>query len=443
MRKGRIITAILALALVGVCGASLLIVYASYDALRASGVALAWGVHDSRAVVTETLRVDRDLPKRLVIDSSGGDIIVSGGSRQGVEVEMAKQAWERDAEAARAAAEAMAVEVERQGDTLTLRWKHPETLDLGVQRGGRDAVAFSLRLPASLALALSTGNGDLVLEGMAAPAELETGFGSVRVDGHAGPLSIESRNAELAVERVEAGAGTIALSTDFGGIEAKALHGGALSLSSRNGRIEASDLRAAGALAIDSDFGDLALTQLRAAGLVLGSRNGAVTLDGGRIDGPLAVSNDFGDTRIEGVSARGYAIDARNGRVTLVGPSGSVRVDSQFGDVEIRQAQAVRLQVETANGAIEVSGSLAAGAGHRLHSDFGAIHLALPADSDLDLVLSTDFGTVTSDLPVSVAGRMDGRALEGRLGAGGTRLEVGTKSGDIRLSALSSNVRPD
>lgn len=64
----------------------------------------------------------------------------------------------------------------------------------------------------------------------------------------------------------------------------------------------------------------------------------------------------------------------------------------------------------------------------------GGITLALPADLNSDVKMTTVNGDIQSDFPVTV-GAMTRRKLEGTIGAGGRLLSLGTTNGSIALKS--------
>jgi DUF4097 and DUF4098 domain-containing protein YvlB len=63
----------------------------------------------------------------------------------------------------------------------------------------------------------------------------------------------------------------------------------------------------------------------------------------------------------------------------------------------------------------------------------GGITLALLAGIGADLEARTVNGSIQSDFPITVSGRMNPRRLAGRIGQGGRMLDVETVNGSIRL----------
>jgi hypothetical protein len=99
----------------------------------------------------------------------------------------------------------------------------------------------------------------------------------------------------------------------------------------------------------------------------------------------------------------------------------------------------VTLDVKTNSGTIEFSGSLGDGP-HNVKSDFGGIEFSLPSDSKLDVDLNTDFGKISSDIPITVTltenDGSDKSQIVGSINGGGAQLTVQTNSGGINIKAI-------
>jgi DUF4097 and DUF4098 domain-containing protein YvlB len=75
---------------------------------------------------------------------------------------------------------------------------------------------------------------------------------------------------------------------------------------------------------------------------------------------------------------------------------------------------------------------------HTIKSDFGSIEIIIPADSKLNVDLKTDFGGISSEIPLTVTldGSTDKNHQVGTMNGGGDQLTVTAKSGDISIKAL-------
>jgi DUF4097 and DUF4098 domain-containing protein YvlB len=119
-----------------------------------------------------------------------------------------------------------------------------------------------------------------------------------------------------------------------------------------------------------------------------------------------------------------------NGDVEATGLESDVQAATVNGDVEVTTSQ--EAVATTVNGSIRASiGSTSGGA--EFETVNGSITLDLPEGSNVDLRASTVNGSIDSALPITVSGRFSRRTLQGRIGDGGTRLDVSTVNGSIRL----------
>ena len=119
-----------------------------------------------------------------------------------------------------------------------------------------------------------------------------------------------------------------------------------------------------------------------------------------------------------------------NGDVEAIGLESEVDAATVNGDVEVTTTQ--QAVARTVNGSIRAS--IGSTSGDVLFETVnGNITLDLPQDSNVDLHASTVNGSIDSALPITVSGRFSRRTLQGRIGDGGTRLDVSTVNGSIRL----------
>lgn len=178
--------------------------------------------------------------------------------------------------------------------------------------------------------------------------------------------------------------------------------------------------------------------------------NGAVTIESVEGSGRATTSN--GAVKVWDV-AGDWTLRTSNGAVELDRMSGSVTARTSNGRIRLSGLQG-RADVETSNGSIDVdisdpqsgapfvfrssNGSVTvklqrwANNPLRVSTSNASITLALPDGVNADLRASTSNGRVTSDFEVSA--REFGKSrLEGRLGAGGERIELTSSNGSIRL----------
>ncbi len=180
---------------------------------------------------------------------------------------------------------------------------------------------------------------------------------------------------------------------------------------------------------------------------------------------PLRVETGSGDLKMTGVSearantgSGNIEIESARGNVYAQTGSGDIQaydIDGGFvastgsGDVRLRQAASGSVSVETGSGDVEVSGVqgslvLHTGSGNisadgqpsgewKLEAGSGNVTLRLPSTAAFDLYAHTGSGSVESDHPITVQGKINRHELRGRVRGGGATLEASTGSGNIRI----------
>jgi hypothetical protein len=127
-----------------------------------------------------------------------------------------------------------------------------------------------------------------------------------------------------------------------------------------------------------------------------------------------------------------------NGRVEVGGVGGALEASTVNGSVDVADA-AGQVEASAVNGSVEVAVARVDPAGrNRLSTTNGSVRLTLPRDAAADVEASTVNGNTACDFDLAEA-RKSRRKIEGRIGNGGARFELGTVNGSARIErGLSS-----
>jgi len=125
------------------------------------------------------------------------------------------------------------------------------------------------------------------------------------------------------------------------------------------------------------------------------------------------------------------------GKVHVMDVDGHVDADTGFGDVDAR-GRFESLSLRTGFGTIRAE----AGVGShitrdwRLSSGFGDITLSLASDLNADLEARTGFGHVSCDFPITVTDTHSRSSINGRIGSGGSPINIDTGFGSVHIRKL-------
>jgi len=133
-----------------------------------------------------------------------------------------------------------------------------------------------------------------------------------------------------------------------------------------------------------------------------------------------------------------------NGRVQVNGVGGAVKASTVNGSVDVTGAGG-GVEASAVNGSVEVAMARVDPAGRsQLSTTNGSVRLTLPREASADVLAHTVNGSVGCDFELAGASKSR-RKLEGRIGSGGARFELGTVNGSAHIDrGLSSTAsRPE
>jgi len=129
-----------------------------------------------------------------------------------------------------------------------------------------------------------------------------------------------------------------------------------------------------------------------------------------------------------------------NGSLEVSGVSGEVEANLVNGTSNIHDL-AGRAELSSVNGAINAYyKSLQNVSAIQLKSVNGSVRLGLPPSPNADVNVSTVNGGITTDFPLRVQGKFVGKHIDGKLGSGGTRIEISNVNGSVHIAPGEGNL---
>jgi DUF4097 and DUF4098 domain-containing protein YvlB len=385
---------------------------------------------------SKTLKVDAEKPITLQVDDAAGNITVTGGDVETVQVQAIKTAY--DSTQARADEEVKTVKysVEQTGNKIIIRYEIPKSMNIS---NNINTVDFIITVPNETSVDVETSFGEINVSDTKGTVTASNDFGDVTVENVEGALSVESSSGAITATSIKASGAEVNLHTDFGSVSLEKVNAKNVTAESNSGTIKLTDVRATGTIFTKSEFGDIKYENGSAASLEVDTNSGQVALTKLKVSKEIKVTNDFGEIELEQALAGSYDLHTNSGSVTVNGAKGGLKASTDFGNITVTNAESTVLDVRTSSGNIEFTGSLGEGS-HVVHSDFGSIDLNLPADAALNVDLKTDFGNIKSELPITVtvneSGDSEKSQIIGAINGGGDLLTAETNSGSINIKAI-------
>ncbi len=378
---------------------------------------------------TKTLKVDS--PLTLKVQDDAGDVTVTSGRVDSVIVKAVKTGSGRTQAEAETDLKNIQYQIQQAGNVITLTYQVDR-----LQTNEVDTIDFTITVPSKATIDVKAGFGDVSVSDINGDVHIANNFGQVKAQNIEGGLDVETKSGQVEASAINAGDANIKLSSGFGTVSLERASGKDITLNSNSGVLKIKDVRTSDNVEMSTDFGDISLSIGLANSLDVETKSGKVMLGKVTLQDTLTAKSDFGEISVEQVQAASYDLQTNSGSITVDGASGKVKAHSGFGSVTVKNADSVTLDLSTQSGNVDFAGSLGTGP-HTVHSDFGEISLAIPADSALNVDLMTKFGTIKSEIPITVilSGELQKDHQTGTMNKGGDQLTVDTNSGNISIEA--------
>lgn len=156
------------------------------------------------------------------------------------------------------------------------------------------------------------------------------------------------------------------------------------------------------------------------------------------IQGNLTAETSGGHISIKKISGNAK-VETSGGHIETDGVNGNLSAETSGGHIEIRDAKG-RVDADTSGGHVNVSFAKGNAHGGKIESSGGGITVAIDPNVDLSIDASTSGGSVRTDVPVKIIGKVNGSSIKGSLGKGGEMLYVHTSGGSVSIGALDGPI---
>ena len=381
------------------------------------------------AMIEESKTLNVEGPITLKVQDDAGDVRIVGGEGEKVEIKIVKTGYALTQARAEEDLKNILYQIEQDGNVVTL------TYDLSrINTRDIDTVDFIVTVPNEVIVDVNAGMGEVNVSGTNGNVTIINDFGDVIVENIEGAVNVETKGGRVDASLINAGDGSIDLSSGFGKVSLEQATGKDIKLYSNSGLLEMNDVRASGDIEMSNDFGDVFFNNGSSNLLTVETKGGKVSLAQLNLRGALTVQNSFGEIELEQAKATSYDLQAGGGSVTVNGAQGKLKAYSDFGSIIIKNAENATVDLDTKSGSVDFEGSLGDGP-HNIRSSFGEIHITIPADSALNVDLKTGFGSIKSEIPITImlTDTTKGSQQIGTMNNGGSQLTVETENGSISI----------
>ena len=158
----------------------------------------------------------------------------------------------------------------------------------------------------------------------------------------------------------------------------------------------------------------------------------------GDLQGNLTAQTSGGHISVKKISGNAR-VETSGGHIEAEAVDGNLFAETSGGHIEIRDSKG-RVDADTSGGHVEVSFAKGNAHGGKIESSGGGITVAIDPNVDLAIDASTSGGSVRTDIPVKIIGKVNGSSIKGSLGKGGEMLYVHTSGGSVSISAVGGPI---
>lgn len=344
----------------------------------------------------------------LDVDTSSGSIAVTGSDASDCSVTATITGYAPTVEEAQELAEETDIELNQTGQTLQIRADIPST---GNNRGV--SVSYVIAVPRQANLALHSAYGSLDIAQVQGIVRGKTGSGSIKAQ---------------AID------GTTNLDTAYGSVSCEDIVGEDITLHSGSGSITARNIE--GPARIESSYGSVTCDQFSGGDLTLKSGSGRIEVSQANFT-ICDAQTSYGSVTARNLQGDSLKCQSGSGSIDVSNSDAPVmNLSSSYGRVHARNITTSDLEAVSGSGSIDVVCSPACPADltAKAKSSYGSVTFTAPPSFAGRVALLSGYGSVQTDLPVTVTGKIgDKKRIEGAVGQGGGELDLETSSGTVTL----------
>ena len=343
----------------------------------------------------------------LDVNTSSGSITITGsdGSECSLRAEIIARAPSE--EEAMELAEQVEIRIEQSGDTLKVRAEKPD-----LKRNRSIAVSYTITVPRQMSIVCRSSYGNLDVTDIEGTVSARTSSGS-----------IEGRDIT----------GRTELRTSYGSIKCSDVTGPAITLYSSSGSVDATRIQ--GPAEIESSYGSVTCEDFSNGDLKLKSGSGRIRISQATF-GTCNAHTSYGSVSCDSATGDAITLRSSSGSIDITDSAApTMDLKTSYGRVTARQITTNQFKAHSGSGNVNIDCSTACPADlvAEVKSAYGSVDVVAPPDFSGQVHLSTSYGSVTTDLPVTVSGKISKKKLNGTVSDGDGRLHLETSSGSIHL----------
>ncbi len=343
----------------------------------------------------------------LIVETSSGSINITGADVNDCKVTAEICGRASTETEAQELAEQTQISLELVGKTLTIKTDRPRT-----KRNQSISVSFDIVTPKQVDIKCKSSYGKIKLIDIDGEIEGRTSSGSVNA------------------ENIE---GSAILDTSYGSVSCRNIKGEIIKLKSSSGAITAEEIE--GPLDADTSYGSITCNEIKNGDVKLKTSSGSIKLSNASF-GTCDVHTSYGSITSEEITGDSIKLQSGSGGIEI-NRAAAKRTDlkTSYGKIACEKLTTSELTAHSSSGSLDIDCSESSPDGFTAKADsgYGGIVFAVPVNFAGQVEMATNYGSIDTDLPITVVGKVSKKNLKGTIGSGNGSLYLKTSSGSIKL----------
>jgi DUF4097 and DUF4098 domain-containing protein YvlB len=305
-------------------------------------------------------------------------------------------------------AEQVQIKLEPTGNTLTIKAEKPH-----VRMNRSIGVSYNIIVPKQTNI------------------ECSSSYGSIELSDLQGYVKGKTSSGKIKSENIQ---GSAQLKTSYGSITCKNISGDNIYLRSSSGLINAENIR--GSAELYTSYGSITCNDISDGDIKLKTSSGRITLTKASF-GDCDAHTSYGSVTCDGLKGDLIKLHSGSGNISLTNASANSTADisTSYGRITCRQITTPELVTKSSSGGIDIafSESALSEISAEAVTSYGNIDFVTPQGFAGQVELATSYGSIKTDLPITIIGDVSKRNITGTIGEGKGKLYLRTSSGSITI----------
>ena len=357
------------------------------------------------------ITVQRQAPlsdgSKLYVETESGSITITGGDVTECSVIANICGRAPTEEEAQLLAEQVKIELETDGNTMTVKAYKPPS------RSRRSiSISYDITVPKQTNIECVSSYGAIELANIKGQTSGKTSSGSV-----------EAKNIE----------GPVNLDTSYGSVTCRNIIADNITVKSSSGSITAEIIK--GSAQLTTSYGSITCVDLSNGDIKLKTSSGKIKLSNASF-GDCDAHTSYGSIISDGLKGKSIKLQSDSGSINLTESSAeTTSISTSYGGITCRQITTNDITARSGSGNLDIacSDSTPAQIAADLVTSYGNIDFVAPSSFTGQVDLSTSYGSIRTNRPITINGDINKKELKGTIGEGNGKLHLQTGSGSIIL----------